>query len=57
MTSMYRTLNPTTEQIEQEFPTLHWPEIEPRLAQAHEAYMRWRSEPFSTRCKFFTELA
>ncbi len=43
MGSTYRTLNPTTEIVEQEFPTMSWPAAESAVQRAAVAQQSWRA--------------
>ena len=53
--SKYTTTNPTTGQIEREFPTLQDSEVEGILARSHAAYDGWRSTSPQDRAKVLAD--
>lgn len=53
----YRTLNPATGELLQEYATLTDEQAHTLLDKAHEAYLTWRSEPLSRRIGLFRKLA
>ena len=55
--SKYTTTNPTTGQIEREFPTLQDGEVEGILARSHAAYDGWRSTSPQDRAKVLADVA
>ncbi len=55
--SKYTTTNPTTGQIEREFPTLQDAEVEEILARSHAAYDGWRSTSPQERAKVLAAVA
>ncbi|WP_218191785.1 MULTISPECIES: aldehyde dehydrogenase family protein [unclassified Pseudomonas] len=53
----YRTFNPATGELLQEYATLNDARARLLLEEAHEAYLAWRSEPLSRRIELFRNLA
>ncbi|MCD7973229.1 MAG: NAD-dependent succinate-semialdehyde dehydrogenase [Candidatus Azobacteroides sp.] len=55
--SSIKTINPTTNQVEKEFPEMTPEQIETILAKADEAYRTWRTTPLAQRAELLTRVA
>ena len=53
----YKTVNPTTGETVNEFPTATAAEIEDALSKAHEAFLSWRTEPVDKRAEILARVA
>ncbi|MBB2976168.1 acyl-CoA reductase-like NAD-dependent aldehyde dehydrogenase [Microbacterium endophyticum] len=53
----YQTINPYTNELVADFPDASKPEVDAAITAAHEAFLSWRTTPFSTRTAVLAKAA